>query len=87
MPYELDPVLARGTGRTTRIAINLIDLMLKNPGKEYEIIDHHGTREADINLLHTVQDTTQALGINALVRQTAENRRFFVHIPPIRRFL
>ena len=87
MPYELDPVLARGTGRTTRIVVNLIDAMLKNPGEEYEIIDHHGTREADLCLLKQVSRATESLGITLHIRQDSRGNRYFVHIEPLRKFL
>lgn len=76
MTYELDPVLGRRTGRTTRIAVNLIDAMLKNPGHQFEIIDHYGTREADRHLADLVCRTLQTLGMAPKVTIRPHNRYF-----------
>lgn len=84
-PYKLDECYARGTGRTTRIAINLVDAMLKEPGKQFEIIDHYGHIDADSRLAVIVCDVLAVLGIKATITEVNYDRRIFISIKPINR--
>ena len=83
MAYELDPYYARGTGRTTRIAINIVDQMLKNPGKRFEVLDHEGCLDRGKYLLSLIGKLTGALGIRCIVEKDGRTLALSVHIPPI----
>lgn len=83
MAYELDPYYARGTGRTTRIAINIVDQMLKNPGKRFEVLDHEGTPSDGRYLLSLIDHITNVLGMRCIAEKDGKTLTISVHIPPI----
>ena len=83
MAYTLDPYYARRTGRTTRIAINIVDQMLKNPGKRFEVLDHEGTPKDGNYLLYLIGSVTRTLGIPCIVEKNDRTGTISVHVPPI----
>lgn len=56
--------LRRYTGKSTRIAIKIVQEALANPGKEILIKDHHGTKAANEYLARTVISILNLLGVD-----------------------
>jgi hypothetical protein len=51
----------RRTGRSTRQALGYIIDCLNNPRRTYHIVDHFGTRNANVCLLNTIEEMVDKL--------------------------
>ena len=65
--------LYRRTGRSTIIALELIASAMKNPGLRIRILDHHGTREANSNLLYMMVGMVDSLEFDGFVFNREES--------------
>lgn len=73
------------SGRTTRIAINVIQSMLLSPGVKHQIVDHFddGRGHASKLLAENICRVLECLGVRYTQEQTPTST-FFITVLPIR---
>lgn len=66
----------RRTGKSTLLAFELISLCMKHPGIYVEIIDHHETCRANLDLLYLIRNIISKLDFKGFEFKREKNKFF-----------
>lgn len=70
----------RMTGRSTAQALHYLSMAINNPGTPVQIIDHHGSNQANINLMNLIFDIASTLGLRHINRPQGSRYRGHAYI-------